>query len=97
MRGLQAVIELSAEEREELKRWSNSRTLPSGDVFKARLVLALADGISYSRIETELNTSRPTIRLSSSIRIDALFSISVNGGWSSIQSLASVLPRSIRP
>ncbi len=61
MRGWQAVIELSGEEREELTRWSTSRTLPAGDVFKARLILALADGISYSRIEADLNTSRPTI------------------------------------
>ena len=55
------MIELTSEEREELTKWSNSRTLPAGDVFKARLVLALADGLSYSRIEAELNTSRPTI------------------------------------
>jgi len=61
MRGLQAVIELTNEEREELTRWSNSRSLPAGDVFKARLVLALADGLSYSRVEAELNTSRTTI------------------------------------
>jgi hypothetical protein len=55
------VIELTEQEREELKRWSSSRTLPAGDVFKAKLILALADGVRYSRIETELNTSRPTI------------------------------------
>lgn len=55
------MIELTSEEREELTRWSASRTLPAGDVFKARLMLALADGVSYSRIESELNTSRPTI------------------------------------
>lgn len=55
------MIELSGEEREELVRWSTSRTLPAGDVFKARLILALADGVSYSRIEADLNTSRPTI------------------------------------
>jgi len=61
MRGWQAVIELTEQEREELKRWSSSRTLPAGDVFKAKLILALADGVSYSRIEAELNTSRPTI------------------------------------
>jgi transposase len=61
MRGWQAVFELTAEEREELTRWSSSRTLPAGDVFKAKLILALADGVSYSRIEAELNTSRPTI------------------------------------
>jgi hypothetical protein len=42
----QAVIELSAEEREELTGWSKSRILPAGDVFKARLILALADGKS---------------------------------------------------
>jgi hypothetical protein len=57
----QAVIELSAEEREELTGWSKSRTLPAGDVFKARLILALADGKSYSAVEAELSTSRPTI------------------------------------
>jgi transposase len=61
MRGWQAVIELSGEEREELTRWSTSRTLAAGDVFKAKLILALADGVSYSRIEAELKTSRPTI------------------------------------
>ena len=61
MRTCQAVIELSAEEREELTGWSNSRTLPAGDVFRAKLILALADGKSYSTVEAELNTSRPTI------------------------------------
>ena len=55
------MIELTEQEREELTRWSSSRTLPAGDVFKAKLILALADGVSYSRLETELNTSRPTI------------------------------------
>jgi transposase len=57
----EAVIELTVEEREELTRWSKSRTLPAGDVFKATLILALAEGKSYSRIEEELNTSRPTV------------------------------------
>jgi transposase len=61
MRGLQAVIELTEGEREELILWSGSRTLPAGDVFKAKLILALADGMSYSAIEATLKTSRPTI------------------------------------
>ena len=61
MRTCQAVIELSAEEREELTGWSKSRTLPAGDVFKAKLILALAEGKSYSTVEAELGTSRPTI------------------------------------
>src|ERR1700691_937794 len=57
----QVVITLSVAEREELTRWSKSRTLAAGDVFKASLILALADGKSYSAVEAELNTSRPTI------------------------------------
>jgi len=61
MGSYQAVITLSAEERAELAGWSKSRTLPAGDVFKANLILALADGKSYSAVEAELNTSRPTI------------------------------------
>ena len=61
MRGLQAVIELTEEERDELILWSGSRTLPAGDVFRAKLILALADGMSYSAIEAALKTSRPTI------------------------------------
>jgi transposase len=32
-----------------------------GRRFKAKLILALANGVSYSRIEVELGTSRPTI------------------------------------
>jgi transposase len=48
---------LSGEQREELTRWAQSRTLPAGDVFRARLILALSDGKSWS----QLQTSRPTI------------------------------------
>mgnify|MGYP002349472101 CR=1 FL=1 len=61
MRRYQPVSELSQDQREELLRWAQSRTLPAGDVFRARLILALADGKSWSQIETELHTSRPTI------------------------------------
>ena len=42
-------------------RWSRSRTLAARDVFVASLILALADGKSYTQIERELNTSRPTV------------------------------------
>jgi hypothetical protein len=48
-------------EREELTRWSRSRTLAARDVFVASLILALADGKSYTQIDDELNTSRPMI------------------------------------
>src|SRR5436309_1788477 len=58
---LKALIVLTSDEREELTRRAASRTLAAADVFKARLILALADGHSYTRIERELNTNRPTI------------------------------------
>jgi hypothetical protein len=45
------VSELNTEQREELTRWAQSRTLPAGDVFRARLILALAEGKSWSQIE----------------------------------------------
>jgi transposase len=61
MSGCVGLREMSEQEREELTRWAQSRTLPAGDVFHARLVLALANGHSYSRIERDLGTSRPTI------------------------------------
>jgi transposase len=53
--------QLTETEREELTRWSRSRTLAARDVFVASLILALADGTSYTQIEKGLNTSRPTI------------------------------------
>ena len=56
-----SLLTLSNDEREELMRWAQSRTLPSGDVFRARLIVALADGLSYREIEEKLNTSAPTI------------------------------------
>ena len=55
------MAELTKEQREELRHWAQSRTLPSGDVFRARLMLALAEGKSWSQIQVELRTSRPTI------------------------------------
>ena len=54
-------LQLSEPPRAELTGWAQSRTLPAGDVFRAKLILALAEGHSYSRIEAELHTSRPTI------------------------------------
>jgi hypothetical protein len=55
------LLILSHAEREELTRWSQSHTLPCGDVFRARLILALANGFSYREIEERLNTNSPTI------------------------------------
>lgn len=61
MRENQVGLQLTDEQRSELKRWAQSRTLPAGDVFRARLILALADGQTYSLIMTTLHTTAPTI------------------------------------
>lgn len=61
MRRYHRVSELTKEQVEELTRWAHSRTLPAGDVFRARLMLALAEDKSWSQIEIELQTSRPII------------------------------------
>jgi transposase len=54
-------ITLSTEERSELEQMSQSRTLPAGDVFRARLILMLADGLPYRTIQERLDTTAPTI------------------------------------
>jgi transposase len=61
MRRNQAVLALTDEQRSELSRWAQSRTLPAGDVFRARLILALAKGESYRQIMASLQTTAPTI------------------------------------
>jgi hypothetical protein len=49
--GNRELLSLTMEQREELTRWAQSRTLPAGDVFRARLILALADGRTYAAIK----------------------------------------------
>src|ERR1700690_819772 len=56
-----SLLKLIPEQREELQRWAQSRTLPAGDVWRARLILALADGTTYREIVSNLKTSLPTI------------------------------------
>ena len=55
------AITLTADERAELEQMTQSRTLPAGDVFRARLVLMLADGVPYRTIQERLDTTAPTI------------------------------------
>src|ERR1700683_2436315 len=56
-----SLLKLIPEQREDLQRWAQSRTLPAGDVFRARLILSLADGTTYREIARSLKTSLPTI------------------------------------
>ena len=55
------AITLTADERVELEQLAQSRTLPAGDVFRARLILMLADGLPYRTIQERLGTTAPTI------------------------------------
>lgn len=57
----QTGLSLTPEQRQHLSRFAQSRTLPAGDVFKARLILALANGDTYASIQAELQTTAPTI------------------------------------
>src|SRR5271170_814702 len=52
---------LTEEERQELQQMTQSRTLPAGDVMRSRMVLLLADGVAYQKIQELLNTTAPTI------------------------------------
>ena len=61
MRRNQVALSLSDEQRSELTNLAQSRTLPAGDVFRARLILALAAGRSYRQIMASLQTTAPTI------------------------------------
>ena len=54
-------VTITEDEQRELERMSLSRSLPAGDVFRARVVLMLAEGRSYTEIQEELNTTAPTI------------------------------------
>lgn len=55
------LLKLTDEEREELTSWTRARSMPAGDVFRARLILALAEGRTWEEIVSSLHTSKPTI------------------------------------
>jgi transposase len=54
-------VKLSAEERNELRQISVSRSLPAADVMRARMILMLSAGRSYIEIQERLQTTAPTI------------------------------------
>lgn len=54
-------IVLTSDEQQELQQMCQSRSLPAGDVFRARLILMLAAGRSYAEIRERLDTTAPTI------------------------------------
>jgi len=54
-------VSLTSDQRSELSSIAQSRSLPAGYVFRAKLVLMLAEGTSFNTIKHRLQTSAPTI------------------------------------
>ena len=52
---------LTADQHSELRAIAQSRSLPAGYVFRAKLILSLAEGASFSAIKQRLQTTAPTI------------------------------------
>jgi len=58
-----AALPISADQRETLQAWIGARNSPQKVVFRSRIVLLAASGVSNNRIARELETSRPTVIL----------------------------------
>ena len=54
-------VSLTHDQRAELNSIAQSRSLPAGYVFRAKLILMLAEGASFNTIKHRLQTSAPTI------------------------------------
>jgi transposase len=54
-------VVLTDSQQMELSRIAQSRCLPAGYVFRAKMILMLADGASFSTIKQRLGTTAPTI------------------------------------
>lgn len=54
-------VSLTTTQRSELSSIAQSRSLPAGYVFRAKLILMLADGASFRTIKHRLQTTAPTI------------------------------------
>jgi transposase len=56
-----SYLTLNETESAELAEIAQSRSLPAGYVFRAKLILLLAEGLSYNQIKQRLQTTAPTI------------------------------------
>jgi hypothetical protein len=55
------TIQLSEQQRKELMSIAQSRALPAGYVFRAKLILTLHEGATFASIRERLGTTNPTI------------------------------------
>jgi len=81
-----AKLQLSAEDREQLERFSKSRTEKHAKVVRAQMLLAYTDGKSISAISRQLNESRS--------KVDRCLRKALSLGW---ENALKDLPRSGRP
>jgi transposase len=56
-----APFVLTDAQRAELTEIAQSRSLPAGYVFRAKLILMLGEGLSFNKIKQRLQTTAPTI------------------------------------
>ena len=56
-----SAVFLTTDQRAELNSIAQSRSLPAGYVFRAKLILMLAQGASFNTVKRRLQTSAPTI------------------------------------
>ena len=54
-------ILLTEQQHSDLSSIAQSRSLPAGYVFRAKLILMLGEGASFSAIKEQLQTTAPTI------------------------------------
>ena len=54
-------LPLSEQQRADLNEIARSRSLPAGFVLRAKLILMLADGVSFAAIKEQLQATAPTI------------------------------------
>jgi transposase len=55
------ALPITDQQSAELTEITQSRSLPAGYVFRAKLILMLAEGASFSTIKLRLGTTAPTI------------------------------------
>ena len=68
MANKQRLLQVDAEQRNELESWGAIADVAGGEVFRARLILGLADGMSYREIERQLGASAANPRSSILVR-----------------------------
>ena len=54
-------IQLNEQQHKELTQIAQSRALPAGYVFRAKLILMLNEGATFAMIRERLETTNPTI------------------------------------